>query len=114
MAKITEPTDDQLRAIARAATGTGYYSGGVKALRAVWDAARRVPVAERMPEDVQTLVDEVADGWSTGFRNPGIWPELARDQQAAMDATIEAAIRYGAQRALEAAYSQKGADRDPR
>jgi len=56
-----------------------------------------------MDDVTQNPVDEAADGWSTGFRNPGIWPELARDQQAAMDATIEAAIRYGAQRALEAA-----------
>lgn len=34
-----EPSADRLREIARHATGTGYYSGGVKALRAVWRAA---------------------------------------------------------------------------
>lgn len=34
-----EPSADQLREIARNATGTGYYSGGVKALQAVWRAA---------------------------------------------------------------------------
>jgi hypothetical protein len=34
-------TDDELRDIARKATGTGYYSGGVKALRAVYEAGRR-------------------------------------------------------------------------
>lgn len=41
LTRLPEPTDDQLRNIARNATGTGYYSGGVKALRAVWNAARR-------------------------------------------------------------------------
>jgi hypothetical protein len=50
------PTDDQLREIARRATGTGYYSGGVKALRAVWDAARAGVVAEE-PEGEHVFIE---------------------------------------------------------
>lgn len=39
-----KPSDDELRRIARNASTTGNYSGGVKALRAVWERARHVPV----------------------------------------------------------------------
>ncbi len=46
-----------------------------------------------MDDATQKHVDEAADGWRARFRNPGIWPELTRAQQDAMDATIEAAIQ---------------------
>lgn len=41
-----EPTDDQLRDIARVASNSGYYSGGVRSLRAVWDAAKKAHDAQ--------------------------------------------------------------------
>lgn len=36
---VFNPSDDELREIAREAASTGTYSGGVKSLRAVWDKA---------------------------------------------------------------------------
>jgi len=103
--KITEPTDDQLRAIARAATGTGYYSGGVKALRAVWNAAKAV---ERMPEaELPELVEEVKRLVREGDRRLR-FQLAAKGDQAWADQMLDAIQR------LEAAYSKGGADDDPR
>lgn len=103
--KITEPTDDQLRDIARKATGTGYYSGGVKALRAVWNAARAV---ERMPEDVQELVQELVTRLRKRARRLAARREVEGYKPDREDtiAEIEAAVA-----ALEAAHPQTGADR---
>lgn len=94
------PTDDQLRDIARRATGTGYYSGGVKALRAVWDAARAGVVAEE-PEweygeqskfDPNTvwvidrigqpmIWEDIPDEKRVRRRAAGPWVPLAEDNQ---------------------------------
>ena len=112
MAKITEPTDDQLRDIARKATGTGYYSGGVKALRAVWDAARRVPVAERMPEGVQELVEWARDAALALESATEIGKRSCRAGDHLNYSNHDRLLREFA--ALEAAYSRKGAVDDPR
>jgi hypothetical protein len=56
---MSEPTDDRLRFIASHATGNGYYSGGVKALRAVWNSATAAAAEERAA--VVTMIREAAD-----------------------------------------------------
>lgn len=44
---VAEPSADRLREIARNATGTGYYSGGMRALRAVWRAALEAAYSQK-------------------------------------------------------------------
>lgn len=57
-----QPTDEQLRKIARDANPVTEYSGGVRALRAVWNEAFRTMKQVARDEVAQDIVANLTKG----------------------------------------------------